>query len=1229
MPLLSDKVKLDAYIDDLILNPQEHEEDDPREVVGALIYGIETRENFDVMFNYYLKNISHTEKLQVKEIIKHASTHSGKPITDRQSDLFKKLIDALPKDKVAKKNEERRRLENIKKSEDDTEFLRNAEVNLGTLKRKLGDELKKENNKETCEALQDEIEALQLRVEHLTHHPALQKKAREVAEKVIDSQEQITRKVDYIRSLVISNETTPEELTKIQEKIATNGYAYNHRREIREPSREVLQSVRDLRARMLDPKNRKDTTILEALVVHKLWNDGSKFDDPKFKDFTAEHLKEGFYVMRPKRDPEIEEKDEKNDIKMHVSINSGDPDQVREAMEIIHELAQKYPDLIQEYKIGDIEHIQKRINANTKSMTEKLQGALSAIQGLDIQALIKELKIHYPFCDPIIDRLKAQLPQEKQYEAENILKQMVGNELGSIVSGERILNEALFTVYFKKDVSENSQQKIQEFSDELAKKLKEKGIRRGNTAKTDMSVNAYCGVTIDHVMDKNGNKMYLEGDNPVHVKRRRKALKDNPLTKDLIQKATSANDGLIPRHEAYLSKMSSHVDEKDELGMSPFAAQGLSEILIDDRIAFAGLLLSERFKKTKNVNLVYRNPDMFAKAVVKQILTELDFPVKSNEKKEFFQLVEKAVGGDSDSKAQLKAYFSNPDTNAKIAQMLAPFYHDYLESVKNEFDANYKQNNMLPKDEQKKEYYQKREERLEEAKKQFMGHISFPFVESLVFELQEKDGFSPERKAKLAQGFRTLREGGILNGLLTSLEQENQGYKPPQEIPETVTKAFQIFQNGRMDYVQLRQEHRKAMLPVEERATTLYKIVNKLASNYPKESELKVMFERIASSIENTKTELDHKLLRGEKITPQDIEHVQLLFDAMMKTVREAINNQNVRGDSLLHESIRSGNNDLTKALIIAGADPRIETTHYRRGLLGALKDAFSNKPGGFFKKLTTPPLRSSIDIAKVMGNTEILESLKSRALELNTESSKDSLTQKLDETLVKTSEKLLKISEKVGDDVQPEIEIQKGSEFHLQKTKSPFVQGCEKRISEQLLALKDGQFTPKQNNIACYALKQIQNYMINHPDVAPPKLSGLQTVIERVSYEASIPFPSDVKLLLREIGEGKLFALGHDVKEKVTGPRTDFVEQWQARIDRIMNDLKFDPKSQYLLTRVKNHLESNPGISPDKFNGLSEVLKQVEKEAGGKGEMKPIIKEVVELMSKGDLPPKEHKLQL
>ncbi len=1216
MSKLNDPEALEDYINDLVINRKEHQNDEPLELVGALIYAIQTREFFNIDFEYYLRNVSYEEKKKIKDTIKYRSDNTTKPLTPQQERLFTKLVDSLPKDSVAKKNEARRSEENVKKNQSDNEFLKNAVEDLATLKRKLGEELRKKVvNVENRSQLQLKIAELQERVLQLMQspNPTMQKRAIKISQNILDTDEQTQTKLQFIdenlEALRNNQVLTAPELKSIQEKLSTNRYAYSHIPEVREKTQQALTIINEIRSQQFTQDKMKDLTVLETLKTHKQWGDGTKFQDQKFGEFTAEHIKD-FYVMHPN-----EQGDEKNDIKMHISI---DPTQASEAMQIIHEMVKsgQYTDLIHEYKIGDIDYINERIQENSKNMNDKLSKVLEG-SNINVQDLITELKNEYPNIDAIIERVKSGLPEDQQAKVEDTLKQVASNELGAIISAERILYDALFTVYFKKDFPK---EQLQAFCQDLNQKLQENGIRNGNIAKTDVGVNPYCGVTIDHVIDPiNGQKKYLEGSKPEDVMKRQRALRDNPLTRELMPK--------VPPQKA-LEEMAEHQDQKDYNGLGAFIAKGmtLEQIPLEQQIAFAGKLVAERFKQTNNVNLVYRNPDMFAKWIVKEVLNKLQFPVDPNNKKAFFELVERATmtPPDEQAKTQLKSYFSDPNPKPEIVQMLQPFYKDYLDNVKKEFHENNKDKNM-----DQLQYRDLLGQRMEEAKKQFLGHVSFPFVESLVFELQEKDGFSPERKGKLAAGFRKLREQGIMDDLVKGLDKSYEGnpqYQPPQLLDDTVDKAFAIYEKGNRDYIGVKQQHELTMTPVKERSTELYKIVNKIASSYPKDSEFKTMFERIAGSIENFKTELDHKLLRGEIITDNDVKAVNEMFDILMNNVKKSLNNTNVRGDIPLHDAIRNGNKELVDVLLKAGSDPRLKTTQYKRGFFGAIKDAFSGKPGDFFKNLMKPTPRTATQLARFLGQDELVETLRTKEHELNNPTIPHTITQKLE-----TLEGLVVQHE---DDVSVRMEKTPSvvNVFQLQsdkpeKTNSDFAVGWLKRIDEQIKAIDKG-YNTEQNTVIIQALKDVKNFLEGRIKLEfnkdSPELKVLENVIARATNASRYGFPPEVIQMFNQMKEGTILLAVTPVSDKVNAPKTEFVEKWDEHLTKMME--KGDvPK--FMVEEIKGCLSLNPGITPDNLGKLETVFKRIENAA--KENMKPELKQVLDGMRKGVMPEDAPKVQM
>ncbi|MCS5710488.1 hypothetical protein [Candidatus Berkiella aquae] len=1216
MSKLDDKIELEAYLDDLLLHPEDHLEDPPLEIVGAFIYGIQTRNPFNVNFSDYLHNISHSEKKQIQAIIKYAHKNSTLPTTPQQKANFAKLISELPKDKVAKENETKRQQEDRAKQEDDTAFLDGALDRLAELKKQIGEQLRKKSpNTMTVQQLENDIHSLQERVAKLISDPniATRKKASQLVNDVIDSVNDTQAKLDIIdqnrQHLLTTENITADELNKIKFKLSTNVYSYSHLPQVRAKTEEVLQLIRDIRKDKLDPSKMQDMPIYEALKMHKQWDSNAEFDSPKFGRMLPEHNTQGFYVMHFKQ--ESEQKEEKNDIKMHISVN---PQQTVQAMEIINNLIQseKYANLLSEYKVADIDHVNNTMQKSREAAVKKLTQILSNDPHIDIQKTIDDLKAAYPNTENVINQVLSQIPDERKAAIENGLKVVASTEIGTIISGERILNDALFTVYFKNDFPPED---LQAFCNDLNIKLQEQNILAGNLAQTDVCVNPYCGVTIDHVLDNTGKKVYLDSNKPEDVEKRRKALSENPLTKDFIEQPEITA-------EQQLSLMAEHVDQKDENGMSALTAKGFSEIPMNERVAFASKLLVERFNQTKNVNLVYRNPDMFTKWVVKEIFNNLKFPIDPDMKKEFFILVEKAVGSPENNmapnpqaKEQLRQFFAEP--RSEIVQTLAPFYHAYIDHVKKEFFENYKPTNLdLPKDEQKHEYDTLLSQRINEAKKQFLGHVSFPFVESLVFELQEKDDFSPARKGRLATGFRNLRlEDGMMDELLVALEKSSQN--APSVKSETIEKAFSLYEQGKKAFVDVKTHHREMMAPIEQRATELYRTVNRLASSYPKDSEFKAIFERIAGSIENIKTELDHKLLRGEHITDKDVAQVNTLFDNMMKSVKDSLNNTHLGGNSLLHEAVKNNNKDLVETALKAGSDPRLKSTHYKRGIFGALKDALKGKPGDFFKNLFNAPPRSAIEVAKLLGHHELLEPLQTKAQELK------------QAELAPVEQSISQLDTALGNQtevkVEPEVDpsLSNANVFQLQKTKSHFVAGWEKRLSDEITALNDRLVPSDQNKIAMYALNQVKDYMLAHIDMNPTQIETLQKVIQRVTEQASITFPLSVQLLLKDLGEGKIL---ENKPPLPTQQDKNFNQKWGEYLDSLIKELKSDPINQYILKQIKEHL-SNPTPTSRTPDGFNKMLDRVENE--GRNNLNQDVKKAIDGMRKGSLPEEAPKAQL
>lgn len=1234
MGRLTSKDGLDSYIDDLVLYRQDHENDDPIEIAGALIYAIQTRQHFNEEFKYYLKNVSYTEKKRIKSIIEYNSTHSNVPLTQEQETLFAKLVESLPKDSVAKSNEERRKHEDKAKAQTAMEFLDTFDQEISKLKRKLGEECRKQNidegDNDKVKALTQSIQEMQAQVLDLVQNtnPTIQKKARALvktfeinqselrSEEVEIAKERFQEKITNINNYLIevsppNDQTiTSEDLKRIQERLANNNYAFNYHPDIRKAAGEVLKQIEVIRKTKLGVVQGEEMSFLEALQHHKAWSSGSQFD-LKYGKFTPEHISEGFYVMRG------ETEGDKNDVKMHVSIH---PDDAKAAMDIICEIANKYPEVIHEFKIGDIEHIQQRIISNKETASTKLKQLFSValgvnpdeLQGLgiNVESILKEL-IENPDKEAVIRNAVANIPDEKRNLLGNQLQDVLNNNINAIIAGERILYEALFTVYFKKDISKDQ---LKQFTDELSQKLTEKNVRPGQTASTDVSANPYCKITIDHIVE-NGKKVYLEGSDPKAVEKRQKALRENPLTEEIVSVAQG-----VPMHVSRLQALAQHEDAKDLSGMSAFIGKSLTQIPLEERIDFAGVLIQERFKYTKNVNLVYRNPEMFAKWMVKEILGDLKFPVDPNDKKVFFELVQQATATPVDevAKARLQAMFNEP--NDLIVKMLLPFYHDYLEAVKKEFDENYKADETRPKDEQRRDYYDAREKRLNEAKKQFIGHVSFPFVESLVFELMEKDEFNPQRKGKLAQAFRVLREGGMMDPLKDKLDKANQGYIPPKSTPETINQVYQVYQKGKTDFIEFQKEHRDKMKVVEDRATELYKIVNKIASFYPKDSPLKSQMEAFAGSIENIKTELDHMLLRGEKITDKDINEVLTHLDRTMREVNDQINTKNDRGETVLHEAVRGGNKDVVEALIKAGADPNQQTTHYTRGPWKAFKEMLSGQKSSI----------TAIELARKIGDQEVMNAFGAKVIEPSEQSH---MMQELDKVLVVDNQDEEKIEDIID---QPKVvQYQSKRESVKHDNDGPFYEsgfaaGWIDKMDSMLKEYKYGEPTTQLNKAIGGLIKELQNYMTNFmaskSDITQSDLDKLKKVIERVEGQFFSDYygqlPPSVKDMLDKMKQGVVSPSQkpvqlHDVK-------TDFVQKWE----KYLGEMEIESNARGdSIQQIKNWLNKHPETNPPyNVNGFEDVLSRIETLTQNKDED---LQKMISQMRKGDLPEDRPKSKL
>ena len=656
--------------------------------------------------------------------------------------------------------------------------------------------------------------------------------------------------------------------------------------------------------------------------------------------------------------------------------------------------------------------------------------------------------------------------------------------------------------------------------------------------------------------------------------------------------------------EFMMNRMVGHVDEKNANGMSAVIAKGMSAMSMDERIPFVSKLLSDRFIQTNNVNLVYRNPDMFAKWAVKELFKELKFPVDRAGQEDFFKLVEQAITPppSTEAKTKLKTYFATNENSDKVTQILLPFYHEYIEATKKEFtDKMVQEGRNINDPEVQKELQSK----LKESDKTFLGHVSFPFVESLVFEFHEQDGFNPQKKAKLSAGFRTLRNEGVMDELMVRLKEANGFYVAPQVSNDTIRDAYNLYNHGKTFFTDdLSKDHRKLMTTVEQTSREYYSIVNKTSTLLPKDSAMQLKMQSLAGSIENVKTELDHKLLRGEKITQEDVKNVHDQFTELMLSAKTLINQKDENGDNLILKAAKEGNTTMVKSLIEMGGDLNSTTTNYTRGIGKAFKDAFSGKAGDFFKNLFTPPPRTPAQLAKFFGHTEIVDSIR------------ESQKPKIDMSLTKKLETSLGGKSKSSDDLKIDLDVKPSVSFsnkapevpQTPKGKSEFVQQWENKIAGTLKELDVGSNKPKNVELSVYALKQVQDYLKGHPSLMPGD-ETFQKVINRVVVlETNNNLTKNTLHMMDDMRSGKI----EPPKEKVTGPKekTEFVAKWEQALDGFISANKGNPVNKYALEEIKNYMKTHPDTDPTKPDGIMKKLADIEKstQKGTTPEVKQVL---------------------
>lgn len=205
---LGQKIGLDEYLDDLVKYPTMHLNDHPMQIVGALMYGIQTREDFKpslldnlktkAPYSDFLKRLSYSEKQQVKAMIQYIKNNApeGQKVAD-----FKQFVASMPLDSVAKKNEQSRLQENEK-------FLKEAPGKFRALLSQY-DASKQIDNEVVCEGIVSDIEEMRQRIRALMkdNNPQIRFAAKALSEQVFEH--------------VALNKSQLKEVDRLQRQLST------------------------------------------------------------------------------------------------------------------------------------------------------------------------------------------------------------------------------------------------------------------------------------------------------------------------------------------------------------------------------------------------------------------------------------------------------------------------------------------------------------------------------------------------------------------------------------------------------------------------------------------------------------------------------------------------------------------------------------------------------------------------------------------------------------------------------------------------------------------------------------------------------------------------------------------------------------------------------------------------------------------------------------------------
>lgn len=261
---LGQKIGLNGYVDDLVAHPENHRNDPPMQMAGALMYGIQTRDNFNPKFSDYLKKMTYSEKQQIKAMVQYIQ--ANRPDYENDKD-FKAFVKALPSDSTAKKNETKRDQENL-------QFLDKAELNFNKLLHSY------ENASASVKVqIQIAINALREGVRALTkdNNPIMRNQAKAVGEKIFEhaavTQSHLKQLANMSTTLQSGQALTDEQVLLIE-----NTFKFSASPVVRAQAKEVRLQHHQQRN-----KAENDQTITKLFAEYSDFANGKMDNDQKAK----------------------------------------------------------------------------------------------------------------------------------------------------------------------------------------------------------------------------------------------------------------------------------------------------------------------------------------------------------------------------------------------------------------------------------------------------------------------------------------------------------------------------------------------------------------------------------------------------------------------------------------------------------------------------------------------------------------------------------------------------------------------------------------------------------------------------------------------------------------------------------------------------------------------------------------------------------------------------------